>query len=266
MIRHAQPGDTLRLSEIWTEVFGNEENFVEDFFEHAFSGKEALCYVEEGEAVAMLFMLPCQLLSENGKTEKAYYFYALATLEQYRGKGIMGRLIRHAQKEISQEGIRTIFLMPASESLISYYERFGFAQVVCPVTYAFGKDAGERIGAAMEVSVEDASIEEQEAFTLETAWKYTNRNVLFEKRMESFYRRRSRMEEGHFFWKLVRDQKTMGYLEGYQKKEQILIQNYGVDLRSLEEILKRLGKAGQERKISVCSTAVWGQIQGFIPD
>lgn len=74
------------------------------------------------------------------------------------------------------------------------------------------------------------------------------------------------MEEGHFFWKLVRDQKTMGYLEGYQKKEQILIQNYGVDLRSLEEILKRLGKTGQERKISVCSTAVWRQIQGFIPD
>ncbi len=285
MIRHAQYADIFRLKEIWQEVFGNEGNFAEDYFAHAFSGEETLCYMENGQAVAMLYMLPCRIAPDHGKTEgvlhpdrcicggnrgipeKAYYFYALATVEQCRGRGIMGKLIRYAQEEIIAKGCRTVFLIPASESLLSYYERFGFDQVVCPVTYVLKReDPKKALEEAMGVSLEEASLEDRMTLGLRLDWIAANRNVVFSDRLEGFYRKRSMQEKESFFWKLVRGRKTVGFLEGNLEKDQIRIRNYGMDFGFTAGLPKGLFIEEKDRKIAVQSTDVWKHIQGFIPD
>lgn len=267
MICHAKNEDISRLKEIWQEAFGNEENFTEDFFTYAFSGEETLCYMENGQILGVLYMLPCRIMAASGKEEKAYYFYALATAEQFRGRGIMGKLIRHAQEEIKEQGCHTIFLIPASEGLISYYEQFGFDQLICPVTYVLRQEEPERIlEEAMGVSVEEASFEERKALGVRTDWISTNRNVFFEERLEDFYRKRSMLEKESFFRKLVRGEKTVGFLEGTLEKDQMRIRNYGVDFLLSPDFLNRLFIEEKDRKIAVYSTDEWKHIQGFIPD
>lgn len=75
----------------------------------------------KGETVSQLFLLPCSII----KDKTAYpckYLFAAATLECERKKGYMERLLKSI---LANE---TLILRPASQSLISYYKKFGFTE------------------------------------------------------------------------------------------------------------------------------------------
>ena len=95
--------------------------FEEAIFEHCFK----YCrYIEEnGKIVSMLFALPCELKTKT-ETKSVIYIYAAATLQEYRGRGYMARLI----EQLNGEG-KALFLRPATEGLISFYKKFGFKAV-----------------------------------------------------------------------------------------------------------------------------------------
>lgn len=126
MIRHGDIADIPSLKKLWQEAFGDEEKFVDSFFERVFCPSYALCAEKEGQAVAVLYMLPCEIADREGNKENACYFYALATKQEYRRQGIMGELIETAKREREEEGCRFFFLIPASDKLADYYAGFGF--------------------------------------------------------------------------------------------------------------------------------------------
>lgn len=78
----------------------------------------------DGKICSMLFALPCKVFLEN-ESYDAVYIYAAATEEQFRGRGYMSALI----SKITEDSKKLVFLRPASESLISYYEKLGFCRV-----------------------------------------------------------------------------------------------------------------------------------------
>ncbi len=128
------------MQELWSLVFGDEWEYLEDFFNTFFpdphlSGPNAetgcmtsdgnrILFVCDGERViSQLFMIPYEI---GGMREKAAYLYALATHPDYRGRGLMGELIRKAQQLVRESGMAGAFLIPAEETLKGYYEGYGF--------------------------------------------------------------------------------------------------------------------------------------------
>ena len=111
---------TLCLT-LYREAFGEEDlEFENALFDICF--KYCKFIKEENKIISMLFLLPTVLETETQKIE-SYYIYAAATLKEYRGKGYMAKLLESIKAK------NPIFLRPANDGLIKFYEKFGFQTV-----------------------------------------------------------------------------------------------------------------------------------------
>lgn len=121
--------DVKELRELWSEVFHDEDWYLDLFFKNIFDRKNTLVGKTEGKIVAMLYMVPYKLKYENSVYD-IMYLYALATNKDFRKKGIMKRLIKKSEEIVESLGYIGSFLVPAEESLVSYYENMGFDKVI----------------------------------------------------------------------------------------------------------------------------------------
>ena len=110
--------DSKALLEIYRESFGDDGEFENRLF--SLCGEYLRTAEDNGNIAALLFALPCEIISEEKRFD-AYYLYAAATKKEYRKKGHMSRLING----LINEG-KPIFLKPETEELIGFYERLGF--------------------------------------------------------------------------------------------------------------------------------------------
>lgn len=51
---------------------------------------------------------------------------SVATLEEYRGKGLIGKLIRYIQQEVHDKGFSHLWVFPISDQVEKVYSRYGF--------------------------------------------------------------------------------------------------------------------------------------------
>lgn len=127
MIRFADEKDIPQLKEIWHISFGDSEEYIDMFMEHQFKNAQTVVYEEDSKIFSMFFLFRCDF-SINGKSYPAFYLYAAATLPQYRGKGIMGKMLEFSKSYAAENGFDFIILSPAEKSLYNYYGRFGFKE------------------------------------------------------------------------------------------------------------------------------------------
>ena len=100
---------------LWSDVFKDSRDDVQFFIDNLKNGK-CLGYFENEELVSMLYLVDCKV---NGI--KAKYIYAACTNKEYEGRGYMTKLIEYASKPDN-----VLCLIPANESLISFYDKRGF--------------------------------------------------------------------------------------------------------------------------------------------
>lgn len=117
------------LKKLWIDTFGDTKEYVNAFFDKFYSPDNVIVYKENGKIVSSLYMIDYCLKYED-KYYKIMYLYALATDNEYRGKGIMSMLIDKADKIMHNKGYAGAFLIPAEESLYDYYGRFGFTDII----------------------------------------------------------------------------------------------------------------------------------------
>ena len=108
--------DIPQLKVLWQDIFGDDTKDIDEFFKKLFVHKNTLIWKANDKVVSMLYMLPY---------EHSIYLYALATLPDYRGRGIMTSLINEACKIAMSQKANALFLIPA-EGMEAYYEQFGF--------------------------------------------------------------------------------------------------------------------------------------------
>lgn len=125
MIRFADEKDIPGLKEIWHISFGDSKEYIDMFMEHQFKGALTVVYEEDSKILSMFFLFRCDF-SINEKTHPSFYLYAAATLPQYRGKGIMGKMLEFSKSYAAEKDFDFIILSPAEKSLYDYYGRFGF--------------------------------------------------------------------------------------------------------------------------------------------
>ena len=115
------------LTDLWYEVFGDSKEYIDLFFRKAYYDCD--CFAEfDGDKIISAFYLLKSSIRFEGETYDGRYLYAAATLPEYRGKGLMSKLIKEAIAYGEKEKLDFIALVPANDGLYDYYGRFGFKE------------------------------------------------------------------------------------------------------------------------------------------
>ena len=118
--------------EIWQEVFGDDDRFLDLYFRHVYQDSETdllIDYASAPKAIAHTGRVSYAFRVWGERIEAAYISGA-ATLSSERGRGLMPTLLRSAHTRMYQTGKLLAFLIPAEPWLYDYYQRkFGYAKV-----------------------------------------------------------------------------------------------------------------------------------------
>ena len=123
--RFAGRGDLPRLREIWTIAFGDGEEFINRFYRDHLG--ETLLLEEEGEAAAMLTLLPMETVTAEGERFSTPCVYAVATHPACRGRGFATILLEDAHRRAKARGEAGLVIVPAGEGLFGFYGQRGFS-------------------------------------------------------------------------------------------------------------------------------------------
>jgi len=130
--------DTHReIENVWTTCFGDEPSFIHSFLSRHYCKDTAQLHRENGQVVATCFVIVCD--TEIGKIG---YLYAIATLPEYRNRGIAEQLVQKAIEYCKAQGLVAAALIPADKHLSDYYIRLGFATQPIPLHFISGLDLG----------------------------------------------------------------------------------------------------------------------------
>lgn len=127
------------LISLWQEVFGDDEDYIKLYFKEAYYNGECFADIVGNKVVSGLYLLKC-LIKYNDKVYNGRYLYAAATLPEYRGKGLMAKLIREAQDYIEGEKLDFIALVPANDGLYDYYSGFDFIEAMYKYKFKIDND------------------------------------------------------------------------------------------------------------------------------
>lgn len=181
------------LKQMWKEVFGDTETYLQMFFETIYQEENTLTIIEDNKLVAMLYMIPYTICRQ-GQMQTAVYLYALATKKEQRKHGYMTKLIEEANRIAKERGAVCTFLQPANESLYSYYEKRGFADSISKSYLEITWEAVERLYcqnlnddntknmqffSIYPLSVEEYVLQEQHMLSKENAVWNTKHNLWY---------------------------------------------------------------------------------------
>lgn len=111
---------------MWNICFPQDSmRFIRFYFDKIYANNETLVYIENGQPVASLQMIPFQI--KTGYTiHKAGYISGAMTHPDYRKKGIMAQLLTASFEFMRVKGYNYTFLIPQEEYLVDYYKKFGY--------------------------------------------------------------------------------------------------------------------------------------------
>lgn len=108
---------------LWLSSFDDDESFVRFYFDRIVLPEELFLYRIGERAVAHIHA-PTYPLATGGE---AYYISGACTLEEYRGQGLMKKLMSALLRREYTAGRLVALLIPANENLRCYYRKhFGF--------------------------------------------------------------------------------------------------------------------------------------------
>jgi len=110
-----------QLRSLWKEAFGDEDAFLDSFFDKAYSPDRCRCVTVDEQIVAALYWFDC---SWEGKP--LAYLYAVATAKAYRGQGLCRKLMTSTQEHLKYLGYAGAVLVPGDPSLFGFYEKMDY--------------------------------------------------------------------------------------------------------------------------------------------
>lgn len=113
------------LKLLWKNVFGDEDGYIDLFFKSQYENSYTFAEFDGDKIISALYLLKCRI-TVNSRTYNGLYLYAAATDSAYRKRGLMGKLLNEAETFAEENGFDFVSLVPASDYLYTYYERFGF--------------------------------------------------------------------------------------------------------------------------------------------
>lgn len=109
------------LRRLWQQAFGDSEQFLDIFFETAYSPDRCRCVIVDDQLVAALYWFDCEL-----ENHRYAYFYAVATDPAHRNKGLCRALLEDTHNHLRMSGYSGVVLVPGEASLFRFYEKAGY--------------------------------------------------------------------------------------------------------------------------------------------
>ncbi len=116
------------IERIWKLCFPEDNpEVVRYFFDHRYNPNACIVYIDSisGRPVAMLHIMDI-MITDDSEIKNAQYLYAAGTRPDFRGQGIMTKMLAAAQKYAQAKHKAYSVVLPAEHSLIKFYEKNGF--------------------------------------------------------------------------------------------------------------------------------------------
>lgn len=165
-MRCSQPEEIPRLKELWKLSFGDEDGYINLFFETQYRSKEVLVLLQDNIIISMLAGLPMQVALPNGREYSAAYIYALCTYPHFRHSGSARDLLSYASSYFKENGKDLLLIKPGATGLYAYFQKQGFSGSFPLKEFVFpGASLNGLIkGGCLTAANPDAYSEEREAF------------------------------------------------------------------------------------------------------
>lgn len=110
-----------QLRQLWKIAFGDTDDFLDCFFQTAFSPDRCRCVLEDDRIAAVLYWFDCSL-----RQRKTAYIYAVATHPDFRNRGMCRKLMADTHALLTERGYASAVLVPQKESLRKMYAGMGY--------------------------------------------------------------------------------------------------------------------------------------------
>ncbi len=110
-----------QLHQLWQTAFQDTDNFLERFFQKAYSPRRCRCLMEQGRVAAALYWFDGEYAGNSYA-----YLYAVATRPDARGRGLCRALMADTHSLLASLGYAGSLLMPENPPLRQMYRRRGY--------------------------------------------------------------------------------------------------------------------------------------------
>lgn len=132
------------MMRLWKEIFDDADEYINLLFSSYYNDKLFVARYNHDRLISQLCCIPytfdtaCNIVVSNHDSIcenicrtmiKGGYLCGLATLPGYRKSGIMSSLISSSNMALDNDGFIISFLIPASDNLRLYYNKFGYADI-----------------------------------------------------------------------------------------------------------------------------------------
>ena len=108
--------ETNALRTLWTECFGNENNWIGTFFRTALVPDHICVRNRQGRLAAALCWMDVSC-----RGQKLAYLYAIATAPDWRGQGLCRELMASACETLTRQHYAGCIVVPAEDGLRQMY-------------------------------------------------------------------------------------------------------------------------------------------------
>jgi predicted acetyltransferase len=127
MIRYITPDTKHQILEMWRVCFGDSQPYFDIYFREKYKDENTLAYFVGDKVVASLQLLHYSF-TYCGTEIPIAYISGACTLPEERKKGYMEALLKRTFHEIAKRNIPLSLLVPEEDWLLSFYDRYGYAQ------------------------------------------------------------------------------------------------------------------------------------------
>lgn len=131
-LRKTVPGDEPELKRLWSDVFGDDRERVDSFFEKLYTPGMARVYLVDGAIVSAAYIVKLGDFISEGTWMPCRIVHALGTHPAFRGRGYGGKVLAAAVEEATRSGLGAV--CPTQPSLSPWLEKYGFRPAFGAVT------------------------------------------------------------------------------------------------------------------------------------
>lgn len=126
MFRNIEEKDIPIISDLWKEIFLDQDAYIEHYFKYKYKQSYSFVIEENDKIISSLQVHPYHYRLM-GVSLSLAYFYAVFTIPEQREQGYMHSLMQSSLRELYNKDITLACLVPATASLFSLYKRYSFA-------------------------------------------------------------------------------------------------------------------------------------------
>lgn len=138
---------------LWKDTFHDSDEYVALIFDNYFNPEYVECASDGDKLVAAMIGIPytfkyhnkCDKENDDCRSKimddvdvfRGLYLCGLATDPNYRGRGLMSKMIERINSRARDKGFDFTFLIPANEGLIKFYEDRDYVEAFYRINYRF---------------------------------------------------------------------------------------------------------------------------------